>query len=164
MNYLTALFLALGFSLNGFAQNSPFDSLKYTHVIVYEYLGGEGKGQPLIVENGKLPYTTKQVELSKNQVSSIVEILGSESTYGGDKAYCFIPRIGIVFYQKEEIVAHISICLQCNYLISSIDIPAKEVVKIIDGEYEYPAEGFSDVGKKLLMDFCFELGFDNCNK
>ncbi len=34
----------------------------------------------------------------------------------------------------------------------------------MDGEYEYPAEGFSDVGKKLLMDFCFELGFDNCNK
>lgn len=166
MKKLIVLFLVVnGIFLSGYSQQTPFDSLRYNKVVAYEYLGQEGRTeQLLIVENGKLISTvTKQVELSSQQIKQLTTLLSSESTYGGDKAFCFIPRMGIVFYNDNEAVANVSICFECNYLISSIHIPATEAHKIfITEDYSAPAEGFSENGKRTLMDFCRELEFEHC--
>jgi hypothetical protein len=71
--------------------------------------------------------------------------LCNKSTYGGDVAACFDPHLGIVFYKASKPSAYVSICLDCNYLVSSIKIPGQA--------------GFSDDGIKKIMDFERELKF-----
>ena len=141
--------------------NRPFNKLDYNKVIAYEYQGGKGEG---IIINGKLATNVKQQkELTQEQIDSLTNYLGANSTYGGNKAFCFNPHLGIVFYKDCEVVAHISICLECNYLISSINIPATEVKKIkIGDDYEYPAEGFSKLGRQKINSLCKQLNFSHC--
>ena len=124
--------------------SNVFASLDYDMVIAYKY-NGEGDNE-IIDKEGKLIETIeKQVTLNKNQMLRLTNALCDKSTYGGDIAACFDPHFGIVFYKKNKPVAYISICLDCNYLISSIKIPG-------DG-------GFSDDGVKEIVDFEKELKF-----
>jgi len=143
--------------------NAPFDTLDYDKVIAYDYEGKESNWS-IIDENGKLESTVKQQKnLNQSQVDDLTFFLGDVETYGAQRAACFEPHLGIVFYKKNNIVAHFSICLECNYMISSIRIPAASHKKIrINSEYEDPQNGFSKIGRKKINDLCRQLNFSHC--
>ena len=160
----TSLVTKLNTISPGKKATQPFNKLDYNKVIAYDYEGGKGEGVINIITEGKLVSTVKQQkELTQQQVDDLTYFLGANSTYGGGKAFCFDPHLGIVFYKDHKVVAHISICLECNYLSSSIKIPATEVKKIkIGDDYEYPAEGFSKAGRQKLNSLCKQLNFSHC--
>ncbi|MFN8306952.1 MAG: hypothetical protein U0T79_09275 [Ferruginibacter sp.] len=124
--------------------NNVFATVDYDKVVAYSY-DGEGDIE-IIDEKGKLANKIKkQVDLSKAQTIRLTNTLCNKSTYGGDIAACFDPHFGVVFYKTNKPVAYISICLDCNYLVSSIKIPGEG--------------GFSNEGIKKIMDFEKELKF-----
>jgi hypothetical protein len=142
----------------------PFKGLDYNKVIAYDYEGAEETKALFIVQDSKLCSTIKQQKsLTQEQVDSVTDFLGTNSTYGAGEAACFEPHLGIVFYKDTTIVLHISICLDCNYLHSSIKIPATEAKKFMIGtESEYAAAGFSKAGRYKLNQLCKELNFSHC--
>lgn len=108
----------------------PFKSFKYDKVVAYDY-NGIG-GIRIVDSNGHITGTVRaQTELTKKQFKEINKTLSERSTYGGTTASCFDPHLGIVYYFDNKMVAHISICLECNYLESSFAIPATENKQII---------------------------------
>ena len=124
--------------------NNVFATVDYNKVVAYSY-DGEGDIE-IIDKKGKFANKIKkQVEISKAQTIKLTNTLCNKSTYGGDIAACFDPHFGVVFYKKNKTIAHVSICLDCNYLVSSIKLPN-------DG-------GFSDEGIKKIIDFEKELKF-----
>lgn len=146
---------------------NPFLTLKYDKVIAYDYegIGDSSNGGLIVSENGRFHESIKKTtELTSLQIHNFVNYIGDKSTYGNTTAFCFEPHLGIVFYKNKKIVAHLSICLDCNYLISSIEIPATSYKKIkIGDDYEYDAEGFSKLGRKQLNQLCNELNFSHCS-
>jgi len=126
------------------SSTNVFATVDYDKVVAYSY-DGEGDIE-IIDEKGKLANKIKkQVELSKTQTIRLTNTLCNKSTYGGDIAACFDPHFGVVFYKTNKPVAHISICLDCNYLVSSVKIPG--------------SAGFSDNGIKKIVAFERELNF-----
>jgi hypothetical protein len=124
--------------------NNVFATVDYDRVVAYNY-DGEG-GNEIIDEKGKLANKIKkQVELSKAQTIKLTNTLCNKSTYGGDMAACFDPHFGVVFYKKTKPVEYVSICLDCNSLASSINIPNKG--------------GFSNDGIKKIIEIEKELKF-----
>ena len=120
--------------------NNVFASLDYDKVVAYNY-DGEGDIE-IIDDKGKLaPKIKKQITLTRPQVIKLTNIFCNTSTYGGDVAACFDPHFGIVFYKVNKPKAYVSVCLDCNYLESSIKIPNLDVT------------GFSDNGAKNIYDF-----------
>ena len=136
-------------STNGQAQTKPskdnvFAKLDYDSVIAYSY-NGENDIE-IIDKEGKLAdRIKKQIRLDKTQVARLTNTLCDKKTYGGDRAACFDPHFGVVFYKRQKPIAYVSVCLDCNYLISSIDIPVER--------------GFSYEGAKAIIDFEKELKF-----
>ena len=89
-------------------------------------------------------------------------VVGRASTYGGDFAACFDPHLGLVFYKDHQIVGELSVCFECNYLRSSMEIPASTSTDVKSGSATFPHFGFSPSGKAALMGLCNELGFSHC--
>ena len=84
----------------------------------------------------------------------------SKSTYGEATAACFQPHFALVFFKSDNMTNQINICLDCNYLISDIAIPAQTHKRINAGtKDEYAMMGFTDKGKKAIKDLCKELKF-----
>ena len=97
------------------------------------------------------------------QVTNLLKTLEGNTTYGSAGAACFDPHLGIVFYKDAKVVAHVSICLQCSRLVSSVAIPAQNFHKInIGTEQEYSLEGLSTNGNRQLEALCQELRFSFC--
>uniref|UniRef100_UPI0040499DDA hypothetical protein n=1 Tax=Flavobacterium sp. TaxID=239 RepID=UPI0040499DDA len=142
-----------------FGQANPFQHLKFDKVVAFEYDGEGG----LLIENclGQKDEKIKQKRtLTAIQIQKITTILTSNTSYGNTTMSCFDPHFALVYYLKNEIVGTISICLDCNYLISSEKIPATELKMIsISEDYAYPANGFSKTARKEIHDFCNEIGF-----
>jgi hypothetical protein len=125
--------------------DNAFLPLKYDKAVAYNY-NGEGDIE-IIDENGKLAKGIKKsIELDSSQVIVITNVLSDKSTYGGDVASCFDPHLGLVFYKGEKVAGYVSVCLECNYLISSIEIPAAK-------------SGFSKLGGDRIVSFQKEIGF-----
>ncbi len=143
---------------------SPFNTLRFNKVVAYDYDGRDGEKVLDIITFGKLAKKIiKQKGLTQDQVDDLTNYLGSDSTYGRTKAFCFNPHLGIVFYKGNKVVAHVSICLECNSLSSSLKIPATEATKIkIGDDFEYPAEGFSKLGRQKILSLCEQLNFSHC--
>jgi hypothetical protein len=136
-----------------------FAKLKYDKVIAYDFHGA------FIVSHGKLYDSieiVKQITLSKQQIDTLHSFLFNTNTYG-----CLTnknagkPRLGIVYYLDNKIVAHISISLLANFLISNFEIPATsyERIKLPKSNYYTPGEGFSKMGRQKINNFCKELKF-----
>lgn len=137
----------------------PFKNLKYNRVIAYDFEGSEGAFRSITSEEGHFIYkVTKQKGLNQKQSDQIVEILTSKKTYGSRTATCFNPHMAIVFFNDNEIVFKVDICLDCNYLESSQEIPAMKSKKVI---YEtgnvYFLEGFSKKGVTGIRNLAKEL-------
>lgn len=139
---------------------SPFDTLSYDKVVAYDY---DGQGGRSIVMDNQLMYRKKifmEKELNENQIKKLHRIVNNKKTYGGTKAGCFDPHLGIVYYNQKKIVGHISICLSCNFLSSSMKIPAIQSHKV-KGSYDFYREGFSKNGRIKISELCKELEFSH---
>ncbi|MGL4631563.1 MAG: hypothetical protein ACRCVT_10195 [Leadbetterella sp.] len=131
----------------------PYGKLDYDKIIGYDYGGSEEPYPNVIDENGKfVPVIIGQQSLSQKQADRILSTLTKKTTYGGGTAACFHPGFGLVFYKNNKKVCQISICLDCNYLQSEIDIPAESAN---NGN----SIGFSKVGKLEIINLCKELKF-----
>ncbi len=141
--------------------SKPFDTLKFDKIIAYDFKGSEEPNPSIITKENKFTNVIlKQQFLNKEQSQFLIESLTNNSTYGGTFAACFNPHLGFVFYNNDKIVFKVDVCLSCNYLISSSDIPAMTSKMIDKGtENEYPAFGFSYSGKKKIRKLCKELNF-----
>lgn len=127
------------------SHQNVFSIVDYDEAIAYKY-NGEGDIE-IISRDGKLAgRIEKQTPITKKQAIKITNELCDASSYGSDVAACFDPHLGIVLYKEKKPVAHISICLDCNFLSSSIPIPAAE-------------SGFSDKGRERIEQFMKEMGF-----
>lgn len=139
----------------------PFDKLKYDKVIAYDYEGSE-EGYPAVIDRYGLfvPVILAQQYLTQAQADKILSTLTKKSTYGEGTAACFQPHFALVFYKDNKMINQINVCLDCNYLISDIAIPAETHKKVNEGkEDEYALTGFTDQGKKAIIDLCKELHF-----
>jgi len=128
------------------ASYNVFADISYDKVVAYSY-NGEG-GIEIIDEDKKLADEIgKKAQLDQARIIKLTNFLCTPSTYGGDEAACFDPHLGIVFYKANHPTAWVSICLDCNTLVSSVKIPNEK-------------GGFSMKGIKGVMDFEKGLGFD----
>ncbi|MBW8522843.1 hypothetical protein K0U91_15135 [Chryseobacterium chendengshani] len=122
-----------------FSQNKPFTNLVFDQVIIYDFEGGKGSESMYIIgDNGKLSKNVKkQVVLDQKTIKILNTKLESKLSYGAGTASCFEPHLGIVYYFKNKLVAHISVCLDCNRLQSSKNIIAQNQGRIGTGKDSY---------------------------
>ena len=119
----------------------PFPNLEFDKVIAYKMKGMDGK----VIENNKLSNNVEEEyeTLETIQIQKLLSIVNVKSTYGGVTAKCFEPHLGFVFYgNNDEIVAHTTICLACNWMSSTPSIE------------EF---GFSKKGAKRISEFAKEI-------
>lgn len=146
-----------------FQQNkNPFLNLKFDKVIMYDFEGGKDLGL-IIDDNGRLAKTVKkQAILDKVNVEKLSRLLGEKTSYGGTTAFCFEPHVGLVYYLNGKVVAHVSICLDCNRLKSSIVIPAQKQGKVGEGdEVYYIADGLSKSFRKFINSLLIKHQFSH---
>lgn len=142
-------------------KESAFNQLDYNKIIAYDFEGMEEPYPSVIDDSGEfVPVITSQRCLSQEQADKLLYTLSQNSTYGGATAACFLPHLGLVFYKNNQRVGVINVCLDCNYLISDISIPAMLSHKANQGTpQEYCLYGFSESGKQGIINLCKELGF-----
>lgn len=142
---------------------SPFDTLKFDKVIAYDFNGSEER-HPSVIDhrNGNFaPVILRQVELKENQIDFLLDFITDNKTYGEVTAACFVPHLGFVFYEGEKRKFVIDVCLDCNYLISTVEIPATQhkKTKFEDGS-SYGLRGFSEKGKQNIIELSKQLNLD----
>ena len=118
--------------------NNPLLKLKFDKVVFYDFEENAGKGSVIVDKNGKaLQKILKLDTLDKSAITKFNIWVGDKKSYGSGMAACFDPHCGLVYFLKGKPVAQISICLDCNRLQSSIDIPAQKRGKQGQGENAY---------------------------
>ena len=133
-----------------------FPNASYTSVIAYHFEDLEGKG--IIDKEGHLnPTVKKEKELTEKEINTFLTIINDNKTYGGLYTRCFKPRLGLVFYNEDKAVAHISICFECSQ---------QTAFPLIKAYVETPTEahGYSEEGFRNLTNFCHNLGFGQCGE
>jgi hypothetical protein len=156
------LLLTLSLASKGQIKN-PFLTLTYDKVIMYDFEGGKGSDLYIIDDNGQLAKSiSKQVTLDKVTVTKLNTKLGDRKSYGGGTAACFDPHLGFVYYVKDKIVGHITICLDCNRLRSSIDIIAQKQGKVGQGkDAYYVSDGLSNSFRQFLNGLLIKNNFSH---
>ncbi|WP_130735037.1 hypothetical protein [Flavobacterium sp. J27] len=142
---------------------APFDSLKFNKVIAYDFDGMEEGDLHVVVDKGNYfsPVVLRQKELTLEQINLFINFITKPETYGEGTKSCFQPHLGVVFYQNEKAIFEIDICLDCNYLIATTEIPAMNHKKMILNDItEYSLIGFSKQGKRNIINFCKSLDLD----
>ena len=144
----------------------PFKDLKFNKVIAYDFDGDEEKYATVFDNKTRIfnPVVLHQKELNKEQIENLISFLIDSKTYGEGIAACFVPHLGIVFYHDNQFVFEVDVCLDCNYLESTIEIPARKTkkIKLEDGSDLYLI-GFSKIGKQKIIGLCKELNLDYRN-
>ena len=75
---------------------------------------------------------------------------------------CFNPHLGIVYYLKGQIVAHVSVCMDCNILRSNIYIPTQTQGKVAEGDAAYyTGDGLSKPFRQFLNDLLKKYNFSH---
>lgn len=141
----------------------PFNGLQFNKVIAYDFNGDEQKFPSVFDKKTEMfsPVVLRQKELNLKQIKNLVADLTDNKTYGEGTSACFLPHLGIVFYQDNRIVFEVDVCLDCNYLESTAEIPATmhKKMKLEDGS-EIELKGFSTAGKNKIISLCKDLGLD----
>lgn len=131
-----------------------FPNADYDKAIAYHF--EDLNGRLIVSEKGKLnPTIKKQKELTEKETRDFLQVINKSETYGGNCANCYFPRFGVVFYKQKEIVAHISICLQCGHQKASLEVGAQ--ANLENGNC------YSAVGLDKLTRLCKKLGFGQCD-
>jgi hypothetical protein len=131
------LLLTLSLTSAGQTKN-PFLTLKFDKVFFYDFQDIGEKGSLIVDKNGKYLQTIiKQVQLDTATIKKINAKLGDKKSYGNGTAACFDPHCGFVYFLKGKPVGQVTICLVCNRLYSSFDIPAQKQGKQGQGKDAY---------------------------
>jgi len=131
------LLLTLSFTSTEQAKN-PFLKLKFDKVVFYDFEDIGEKGSLIVDKNGKFLQTIlKQVQIDTATIKKLNFKLGDKKSYGNGTAACFDPHCGFVYFLQGKPVGQITICMSCNRLHSSIDIPAQKQGKQGQGEEVY---------------------------
>jgi hypothetical protein len=108
-------------------KSNPFLTLKYDRVMVYELISSNENAQwetRIIDEKGNFLWNIiDSGTLDEQTVRELNSKIGLKKSYGNGNASCFDPHFGLVYYLKDEPVAQVSVCLNCNRLYSTIEIP-----------------------------------------
>ncbi|MEO0873070.1 MAG: hypothetical protein AAFY48_00545 [Bacteroidota bacterium] len=135
----------------------PFDTVEFDRVVAFDF----NKVRRPFVSVLDLPAQRyagdieAQQALDKQQVAEVLTALSQSDSYGGGRAACFDPRMGFVFYQGSVAKMVVDICLDCNFLRSSIEIPA--TINYHDFEGGRPL-GFSTLGRERIIKLAKALG------
>lgn len=133
-----------------------FPDASFTSAVAYHF--EDLQGNPIIDKKGKLnPSVKKEKQLDQTEIDFLLQTLNNNDTYGGAYTRCFKPRLGIVFYDKMEPVAHVSICFECSQQHAQPMIKAYSEAPI--GQH-----GYSELGLRKLTSFCHKLGFGQCSE
>lgn len=159
--------------INDDSLKDPFKELSYDEVFMYNFNYDTAKKQRLNMEFTATNFNFHKVKktslrkLDSSAVVHIIETLTDTATYGAQNYACFLPRMGISFLKTKKPVFNVLICLECNYLESTSKIPA-----MFHSSYKlYPDDappitlynmGFSDKGKKALLEICSKSGLGFC--
>ena len=118
MKYFYVILLFSPIISFGNAKN-PYSKLKFDKLIMYDFSGGKGWNEYVVDKKGNLATSiTQQVQLDVKSIANFNRLLGDKTSFGGAEASCFTPHLGLVYYRKDKIIAYITICLDCNVLIS----------------------------------------------
>lgn len=140
--------------------NNPYSKLKYDKVIIYDFSGGKDFNQ-YIVNNGHLATSVvNKAELDKQNIAILNECLGKKTSFGNGESACFEPHLGFVYYRDNKIVAYITVCLDCNVLVSSLPLEAQQQGKIGEGKNAYymadgPSKSFRLFLNSILKKYNF---------
>jgi hypothetical protein len=154
--------LLLTFSLSSKAQTTnPFDALKYDKVVFFDF-EPTFKEEPRILDNnGKaLQVIVKRVQLPSAIITDLNSRLSSKKSYGAGTAPCFVPHCGFVYYLKGKPLAQVTVCLECNRLYSTVDIPAQKQGKTVKGTY-YELDGLSKSFQQYINGMLIKYGFSH---
>lgn len=136
----------------------PFDSLDFNKVIAYDFGGPDGRAESVISHNSTFTNTvSNQKALNKKQVEKLLSFITNKNTYGYSTAACFQPRWALVFFKNTQITCVIDICLDCNFLSSTLEIPAVSANDLVENDYMLPRHGFSKEGRKSIKYLAKEL-------
>lgn len=130
-----------------------FPNCEYQRVVAYHYEGEDGS--TIISDKQELHASIyKEQVLNPTQITQILGVLNDPNSYGGHSTRCFKPHLGIVFYSADnKPLSHTSICFMCNNQSATPQIRA---------EKQAPLAGFSEEGRRKLLEFCQSLSFGHC--
>jgi hypothetical protein len=164
---LVVLIMLCGQSILAGDKN-PFLTLQYDSLVIYDYdwQGDKARHFSIIDKEGKLaPTVKKSAKLDRQSSEEMSRLLGDRTSFGQGTASCFLPHMGIVYYKAGKPVAHITICVGCNQLRSSLRIPAQEQGKIrLEGEVFYAREGMSKAFREYLYNLQISNNFSHREK
>jgi hypothetical protein len=165
MKLVIALFLLM--CITAKAQN-PYATLAYDSLVIYDY-GFEGQGESNIKQTGKyysfITKPVKSVRLTKTEANNFTTKIGEDSTYTQNSADCFDPHFAAFYYKKGKAIANVEVCVGCNRLYSSIEIPAKIArPEELAGYTIYPYSGLSKAFRIYLKDLLNAHGFSHAPK
>jgi hypothetical protein len=158
MKFLFALLVLVPLAAS--AQN-PYLKLDYDSLVIYDYGFEMRADESNIKKTGKnyslINKPAKSVKLSHVEAKEFTTKIGEDSTYAQYSADCFNPHFAAFYYKKGKAIANVEICIGCNRLYPSIEIPAKfaRPEKIEGGETFYPHSGLSRnfrLYMKVLLD------------
>ena len=158
------IFFFLTICLNIHAQQkNPFLTLQFDKVIVCDYESDGEHSYPLVDKNGNLTNIIKKnVILDKQTINALNFKLGNKKSYGQVHADCFEPHFGILYYKMNKVVAQIEICLSCNVLSSSIQIPSQKQDKQGKGDKAYYlGNGMSKSFRKFINNIVKKNNFSH---
>ena len=130
---------------------------------MYDFDGGKGSDLYIVDDKGQLAKSiSKQFQLDKGSFTKLNKKLSERKSYGSPTAACFDPHLGFVYYLKGKVVGHVTICLDCNRLYSSIKIIAQQQGKIGQGkEAYYISDGLSQSFRNFLNTLLIKKKFSH---
>jgi hypothetical protein len=129
-------------------------NFKTDSVLAVDYEGyNDDRGFAPLNEVGNWISTISRIKkLSNKQIEMIQSVLGNPATFQKPIfAFCFEPRLGLIYFKDGKVIAQSAICLQCGRLESSAEL----------GNGEYYTE-FNKDALSELETLCLALGFSNC--
>jgi hypothetical protein len=123
--------------------HQPVDSVL---MVEFDWRGKGGEILDVIDEKGHFPSTIlRKTVITPKEQAELIHSLNSKKSFGAGHAACFEPHLGFVFYRNGNITGHLTICVGCNYLIPSQEIPAQQQGKQVseEGEVFYTGTGMS---------------------
>ncbi len=103
---------------------NAFPGSDYAKVVAYK-MNGDNKNIVNKQNNLSSSIVGEGIILTKKQENDLLTIYRDEKSYGSEFYRCFEPHLGFVFYDNSgKIVAHSTVCFQCNWMRTSPDIGA----------------------------------------
>jgi len=143
---------------------NPFLSLNFDSVILYDYqpYGEDPSLFDSKGEIGKGVEVNKRLKLDLGTAKQLNLKLGAKESYGQANASCFEPHLAIGYFKNGKIIQHIMVCIGCNVLSSSIDIPAQHQNKQrIGNDYYYTGHGMSKSFRQFLNRLLVKYNFSH---